>query len=79
METLTRDSYKEHEIKHPDEENSWKNKPKRRRLSIKTESDHEGMEKFKCDICYMNFGQKGNLKRHVKIVHEGTKQFNCNI
>ena len=62
-------------LKCSDEENSWKNKSKRRKVSIKTGSDHKGKDQFKCDI----FGQKGSLNIHVGTVHEGKKQFKCDI
>ena len=38
---------KEIETKHQDDENTWKDKSKRRKLSIKTASEKEH---FKCDI-----------------------------
>ena len=30
---------------------------------------------FKCDFCDANFGGKGNLNKHVAIIHEGKKEF----
>ena len=48
---------KELEITHP-VENSRKNESKRRKLSIKTGSSHQGMKQFKCEICKAYFGQK---------------------
>ena len=41
---------------------------------------HQAMrERFICEICDDNFGQKGNLQRHLATVHEGKKQFKCSI
>ena len=38
------------------------------------ETIHEGKKQFKCDICYVKFSKKGNLKKHVTIVHEVMKE-----
>ena len=70
---------KELGIKHPDEENTWKNDSKRRKMSITTTSEHKGHKQFKCDICNAIYGRRGNLNKHVATVHEGSKQFNCDI
>ena len=70
---------KEIEIKQPDEEKNWENVSKRRKISIRTTSDHEEKEKYKCDICNANFGQKSNFRTHVTTVHEGKKTFKCDI
>ena len=65
---------KELGIKHPDEENTtWKNELKRRKMSIKTTSEYKGHKQFKCDICNANFGRKSSLNQHVANVHEGKK------
>ena len=70
---------KELEIIQPDEENCNENALKRRKVSIKkTKSVHE-KKQFKCDICTVEFGAKGNLNRHFGTVHEGKKQFKCDI
>ena len=33
--------------------------------------------KFRCEVCYFKFKQKGDLKRHVKIIHEKVRSFIC--
>ena len=55
---------KELGIKQPDEENTtWKNELKRRKMPIKTTSEHKGHKQFKCDICNANFVlKKGQFK-----------------
>ena len=74
-EALVSPEEKEHEIQHPDEEYIWKNESKRRKVSIKTASENKERQTFNCDICYVNFRQKGQLNQHAAIVHEGKKQF----
>ena len=69
---------KELEITHP-EENSRKIESKRRKVSIKTASSHQGIKKFNCEICKAYFGQKAHLNIHVATVHEGKKAFKCDI
>ena len=32
---------------------------------------------YKCKQCEKTFTDSGNLKRHVKAVHEGTKDYKC--
>ena len=36
------------------------------------ESVHEGLKQYKCQQCDKAFGDDGNLKRHIKSVHEGS-------
>ena len=31
-----------------------------------------------CKICYKNFATPATVKRHIKIVQTGTKQYKCN-
>ena len=33
----------------------------------------------KCKLCGKNFSRKGNLKTHIKFVHEGIKEHKCNL
>merc|ERR1712008_505529 len=37
-----------------------------------------GGQKFKCSICDASFTENGNMKKHIKSVHEGQK-FKCSI
>merc|ERR1712024_81575 len=37
---------------------------------------HEGQKSHKCESCGKSFGQKSNLRTHVKTYHEG-KRPNC--
>ena len=41
-------------------------------------SVNEG-KKIKCDICDYKCSQKGNMKTHISMVHEGKKPFKCHI
>ena len=61
-------------IQHPEEENRRKIESKRRKVSVKTAS---GI--FQCNICETNYGEKGTLNKHFTTVHEGRKQFKCDI
>lgn len=70
---------KELEIQQPDEKNCRKNVSKRRKMSTRITSVHEGKEQYKCGICDPIFGQNFHLNRHVATVHEGNKQFKCSI
>ena len=38
---------------------------------------HEGVKKYKCDICGKPFGRLNAMKVHVMTVHEGLKNFQC--
>ena len=40
---------------------------------------HEKKKQFKCDICTVNFRQKGSLNIHIATIHEGKKKFQCAI
>ena len=62
-----------------DKENTLKNESKRMKMSLKTASGHKGKKQFKCDICYISFGLRGHLNKHVSTVHEGKKPFKCKI
>ena len=55
------------EIKHPDLENSLTNVSKRIKVTMKTSSDHEGEEQFKCDICDARFASKGGMNCHIAL------------
>ena len=65
------------EIKYPDVENTLKNVSKRRKVLIKTASAHDGKEQLKYEA--NAYGAKYYLNHHVAIVHEGEKQFKCDI
>ena len=32
---------------------------------------------YKCDSCGKFFNQTGNLKRHIKAVHDGERNYKC--
>ena len=54
--TLVVPKAKELGIKQPDEENTtWKNELKRRKMPIKTTSEHKGHKQYICDICNASF------------------------
>ena len=60
-QTLVATGPKELEIKYPDQGNSCKSESNSRKMSTKIQSGHEGMKKFKCEICTASYGQKGHL------------------
>ena len=35
------------------------------------------MKEFTCDICAKSFGNKSNLKRHIKSTHQPAEEFKC--
>ena len=39
---------------------------------------HVGIINHKCEICCRNFFQAGNLRKHIREVHEGVKDQNFN-
>ena len=43
------------------------------------ESVHEGVKKFKCNICEFSTAYKQQLQMHISSVHEGIKLFKCNL
>ena len=45
-------------------------------LRLHVKSVHEGVS-YDCDQCDKSFAQKGDLKRHVEIVHMNMKNFKC--
>ena len=42
-------------------------------LELSTKTVKENVKKFKCNVCDMSFGQKGNLQTHFKNLHDSTK------
>ena len=42
-----------------------------------TENNFKNIKVYSCHICFKNFGDKGNLRRHRRIVHEGARNFKC--
>ena len=42
---------------------------------------HEKIKAYQCEYCDKNFGEKQNLKSHLKSVHENEnrKDFSCNV
>ena len=42
-----------------------------------TENDFKSIKVYSCHLCFKNFGDKGNLRRHRRIVHEGARNFKC--
>ena len=34
---------------------------------------HEGSKDYKCESCGKSLSQRGNLRKHIHIVHEGHK------
>ena len=38
---------------------------------------HEGIKPYQCPKCYEGFTQTGNLKPHIKTIHEGKKPSEC--
>lgn len=37
----------------------------------------ETIEKASCELCGMIFSQANNMRRHMKVVHQGVKTFMC--
>ena len=44
---------------------------------IKLKSVHKEPKVHKCDPCGKLFTATSSLRRHIKIIHEGRKDFNC--
>ena len=40
-------------------------------------SIHKGNKPVQCDTCDTRFAQKGNKKKHIALIHDGKKIFNC--
>ena len=46
-------------------------------LKTHTESVHDGIKQFKCNICDYKASRKDVFLKHVKSVHEGIKYKTC--
>lgn len=39
----------------------------------------EQRREFKCEICKVSFGLKGNLNKHIRVVHNKERPFECDV
>jgi hypothetical protein len=40
---------------------------------------HGQLKPFRCGICDASFGRKGVWKKHIQMVHEGQRKFECDV
>jgi uncharacterized Zn-finger protein len=40
---------------------------------------HAQLKPFRCGICDTAFGRKGVWKKHIQMVHEGQRKFECDV
>ncbi|XP_053696730.1 gastrula zinc finger protein XlCGF52.1-like [Sabethes cyaneus] len=43
----------------------------------KHKKSHSVLKRYKCDQCELTFSLKGNLVKHIKVLHSRKKQFSC--
>ena len=58
---------------------SKSNLSKKGRLDLQISSDHQGKNKFSCEICDKIFTRVTKLGDHISAIHEGKKTFKCDI